>query len=146
MKWNTLKQKGNAARFINNKPYNPERPDSVTSMIQEMKWNTLEQRRIWTDVTLMHKVVNQLIAVPTAYQPELATVRGTRSSHYMQFVLHQCRINVYQHSLFSPNSLVYRNTLPESVTCCHHRLQAFTPHLLGTTVTPTVYICHGLTV
>ena len=44
----------NAARFVKNKQYNPERPDSVTSVIQEIKWNTLEQRRIWTDVTLMY--------------------------------------------------------------------------------------------
>ena len=103
-----------AARFVNNKPYNPERPDSVTSMIQEMKWNTLEQRRIWTDVTLMYKVVNQLIAVPTAYQPPLATVRGTRSSHCMKFVPYHCRIHIYQHSFF-PRTVYYWNTLPESL-------------------------------
>lgn len=104
----------NAARFVKNKPYNLEKPESVTSLIQEMKWNTLEQRRIWTDATLMYKVVNQLIAIPTIYLPSLATVRGTRNSHCVKFVPPHCRINIYKHSFF-PRTIQYWNTLPQSV-------------------------------
>lgn len=29
----------NAARFVNNKPYNSEKLDRVTSMMQNLKWN-----------------------------------------------------------------------------------------------------------
>lgn len=36
----------NAARFGNNKPYNSDKLDSVTSMMQNLKWNAPEHRRI----------------------------------------------------------------------------------------------------
>lgn len=82
--------------------------------MQKHKWNTLEQRPIWTDVTLMHEEVNQLIAVSISYQPSLATVRGTRNSHCLKFLPYHCQINLYQHSFF-PRTIYYWNTLPESV-------------------------------
>lgn len=34
--------------------------------MQKLKWSTIEQRRIWTDVTLMYKEVNQLKALKAA--------------------------------------------------------------------------------
>lgn len=98
---------------ISDKPYNQEKLHRVTSMMQKFKWSTLKQRRILTDVTLMYKEVNQLIAVPISYQPSLATVRGTRNSHCLKFVPHHCRINVYQ-LLFFPWIIYYWNTLSES--------------------------------
>lgn len=77
--------------------------------MQKLKWSTIEQRRIWTDVTLMYKEVNQLKALkadPISYQPSLATVRGTRNSHCLKFVPYHCRINVYQLLFFfSKNNL-----------------------------------------
>lgn len=75
------------------------------------------KRRVWTDVTLIYKEVNQLKALkadPISYQPSLATVRGSRNSHCLKFVLHHCRINVYQ-LLFFPWIIYYWNTLPESI-------------------------------
>jgi hypothetical protein len=53
----------NAARFVKNQPYNPEKPDSVTSMVQNLNWNTLEQRRSMADVTRMYKVIHQLVVI-----------------------------------------------------------------------------------
>lgn len=85
--------------------------------MQKLKWSTIEQRRIWTDVTLMYKEVSQLKALkadPISYQPSLATVRGTRNSHCLKFVPHHCRINVYQ-LLFFPWIIYHWNTLPESI-------------------------------
>jgi hypothetical protein len=39
------------------RPYNPHNPSSVTELINKLKWHSLQQRRVWADVTLMYKVV-----------------------------------------------------------------------------------------
>ena len=104
----------NTARFVKNQPYNPEKPDSVTSMVQNLNWNTLEQRRSMADVTLMYKVVHQLVAIAVCYMPTPATVTRTRNSHSLKFLPYHCRINTYQHSFF-PRTVTIWNTLSEPV-------------------------------
>lgn len=82
--------------------------------MQKLKWSTIEQRRIWTDVTLMYKEVNQLkalIADPISYQPSLATVRETRNSHCLKCVPYHCRINVYQLLFFFKNNLPLEHSI-----------------------------------
>lgn len=104
----------NAARFVINKPYNPEQPESVTSMLKELKWNTLEHSRANADVILMYNIVYHLIAIPAIYQPPLASLRSTRNSHSLKFLPYHCRINVYQHSFF-PRIVLFWNSLPEPI-------------------------------
>ena len=82
-------------------------------MINSLKWPSLQQRRVWADVTLMYKVVNCLIAVPVNYHPITATIRSTRRSHSMKFIPIQTRINAYQNSFF-PRTVTTWNFLPES--------------------------------
>ena len=53
----------NAARFVLNKPYNYQSPSSVTTMLQQLNWPTLEDRRKAADQILMFKVINNLVAV-----------------------------------------------------------------------------------
>ena len=48
----------NAARFVSNKPFNYQNPTSVTSMIQQLNWPTLDARRRSYDLVLMYKVVH----------------------------------------------------------------------------------------
>ena len=103
----------NAARWVMNQPYNPHNPSSVTDMIAKLNWPSLQQRRVWADVTLMYKVVNCLIAVPVIYHPVAATVRSTRRSHSMKFIPIQARINAYHHSFF-PRTVTTWNMIPES--------------------------------
>jgi len=56
----------NAARFVLKKPFNYQNPTSVTSMISELKWPTLEQRRPSFDLIFMY---NQLVLyLQTTYQ------------------------------------------------------------------------------
>jgi hypothetical protein len=88
---------------------------SVTSMVQNLNWNTLEQRRSMADVTLMYKVVHQLVAIAVCYMPTPATVTRTRNSHSLKFSPYHCRINTYQHSFF-PRTVTIWNTLSEPVT------------------------------
>ena len=59
----------NAARFVLNKPFNRQSPTSVTTMLQQQNWPTLEDRRKASDQILMYKVINGLVAVPETYLP-----------------------------------------------------------------------------
>ena len=103
----------NAARWVMNQPYSPHNPSSVSEMLNKLKWPSLEQRRVWTDATLMYKVVNCLISVPVNYHPTTATVRSTRRSHSMKFIPIQTRINAYQNSFF-PRTVITWNMIPEA--------------------------------
>ena len=59
----------NAACFVSNKPFNYQNPASVTSMIQQLNWPTLEAQRRSSDLVSMYKVVHNLVAVPITYHP-----------------------------------------------------------------------------
>ena len=103
----------NAARWVMNQPYSPHNPSSVTEKLNKLKWPSLEQRRVLTDVTLMYKVVNCLISVPVNYHPTTVTVRSTGRSHSMKFIQIQTRINAYQNSFF-PRAVITWNMIPEA--------------------------------
>ncbi len=77
-------------------------------MVQQLHWPTLEARRHSSDLVLMYKVVNSLVAVPTSYYP------APSPRHDNKFVTYQCRINAYQHSFF-PRVVVAWNKLPQTV-------------------------------
>ena len=79
---NTLESvQKNAARFVLNKPHDYKKPDSTTKMVKDLNWGKLEQRRKRSDVTLMHKVVHHLIAMPVYHHPTMAEITSTRHSH-----------------------------------------------------------------
>ena len=101
----------NAARFVSNKPFNYQNPTSVTSMIQQLNWPTLEawRRSMTSDLVLMYKVVHNLVAVPITYHPP----RSPRYMECVRFITYHCRVNVYQHSFF-PRTVILWNPLPES--------------------------------
>ena len=86
---------------------------SVSTMINNLHWTPLYQRRIHADVTLLYKTVNTLVAIPAIYYPTQALVRTTRLSHTLKFIPYQCRLNIYQHSFF-PRTVTHWNSLPES--------------------------------
>ena len=125
----------NAARWVLNRPYNPHNPSSVTELINKLQWPSLQQRRVWADVTLMYKVVNYLIAVPVSYHPTIATVRSTRRSHSMKFIPIQSRINVYQHSFF-PRTVNTWNIIPDSCVTSES-LEAFKSSIQLVPVVPS---------
>ena len=101
----------NAARFVLNKPYNYQNPSSVTTMLQQLNWPTLEDRRKAADQILMFKVINNLVAVPQSYLPQ----RSPRYVDSVRFITYHCRLNIYQHSFF-PRTVIYWNQLPVSIT------------------------------
>jgi len=116
----------NAARFVLKKPFNYQNPTSVTSLLSELKWPTLEQRKSSFDIIFMYKIVQQLVAVPINYLQDLVPsprynmneavyICNTNSSarNNMKFVTYHCNINAYQHSFFL-RVIIPWNNLPET--------------------------------
>ena len=86
---------------------------SVTAMLNQLGWRTLEQR--WADarLCLFYKIVYGLVAVPL---PEYVqrTHRISRYCHSMTFRQIQTSQNYYKYSFF-PLAIVQWNALPEAV-------------------------------
>ena len=50
-----------AARFVNNDYSNFS---SITAMMQDLEWPTLEEKRWVTKVTMLFKILNDIICIP----------------------------------------------------------------------------------
>ena len=94
-----------AARFVCN---DFSRHSSVTSMLHNLGWPSLERRRKEAKAVMMYRIVNSLIAIPTS--PYLMT--ATRSEY--KFVQPPTRIDNYKFSFF-PSAVRTWNSLPADV-------------------------------
>ena len=86
---------------------------SVTKIIQELGWRTLEQRR--ARLCLFYKIIHGLVAVPL---PDYIQYNNRISSfcHSMTFRQVHTSRDFYKLSFF-PLSIVQWNALPESIAC-----------------------------
>ena len=100
-----------AARFV--KKCNQRTPGTITSLLEELKWPSLEQRRKQTRLTNLYKIVNGTLTVQISNyfrQKE----RQTRNYHPLKFINAGCRTNIYKYSFF-PRSVKEWNELPETI-------------------------------
>ena len=99
-----------AARW---KVNNFARQASVTRIVQDLGWHTLDQRRADARLCLFYKIVHGLVAVPL---PEyiLYSNRVSRYCHSMTFRQVSTSTDYYKYS-FSPLAIVQWNALPQSV-------------------------------
>ena len=99
-----------AARWVKNKfsTY-----DSVTDMLNELGWRSLECRRIDARMIMFYKIVYGYVAIdlPTYFERPL---RYTRHMHPLSFRQIHTTARYYQHS-FYPASIVLWNRLPSEV-------------------------------
>ena len=95
-----------AARYVTNCF---ERTDSVTSMLLDLKWETLESRRKICQFTLLFKIVNDLIDVPADPYLKPSNAR-TRALHSRKFCQPHTRTNIFKFSFF-PHSIPSWNSL-----------------------------------
>ena len=100
-----------AACFV--KKCNQRTPGTITSLLEELKWPSLEQRRKQTRLTNLYKIVNGTLAVeiPNYFRQE---ERQARTYHPLKFMNAGCRTNIYKYSFF-PRSFKERNELPETI-------------------------------
>ena len=71
-----------------------DRTSSVTSMLQQLKWNTLLERRTKARATLFYKIINALEAVPS--QPYLVPIIHDTRGHAVKYYIPTTRTVVYQ--------------------------------------------------
>ena len=100
------------------------RTSSVTAMLADLQWNTLQQRRMQCKTMMLYRIVYQLIATPTiSFMIPGRSCRG----HNMKFMVPQSSVNAHLHSFF-PSAIRLWNQLP-SFTVSAPSLENFKDHL-----------------
>ena len=85
-----------AARFIFN---DWRRTSSVTAMMEQLNWQSLETRRLHIRLTMMYKISKQLVAINKEnYLAE--PTRHTRSAYPGTFMRFQCNKDALNYSFF----------------------------------------------
>ena len=103
-----------AARFVKNTPHRHSGPQpSVSAMVADLGWESLQQRRHNIRVTLLYKVKNRLVEVPEEYHPVPNNTRARRV-HSQQYVRHQAAIDTFKYS-FLPRTIADWNKLPSAI-------------------------------
>ena len=102
-----------AARFF---LQNFSKAASVTDMLSDLKWDTLETRRKkkWT---LTKKLSHNLVDISTEERLIPNSEKGTRNSHAFKYRAPEVSKDVFKFSLF-PNSITKRNSLPSDLVNC----------------------------
>ena len=95
-----------AARFVKG---DYERTSSVTSMLTDLHWNILQERRMQVKSAMLYRIVHTLVAIPVT--PFLIPVRTSRG-HSMKFFIPQSTVNSHLYSFF-PSTIRIWNQLPE---------------------------------
>ena len=95
-----------AARFVKG---NFDRTSSVISMLADLRWNTLQERRTQSKSVMFYRIVHNLVAIPAT--PSLIPARASRG-HNMRFCFPQSTVNAHLYSFF-PSTIRKLNHLPE---------------------------------
>ena len=97
-----------AARYVTG---DHKRTSSVTAMIEDLKWPTLEERRAQAKVAMMYRIMNDLLDIPKQHLIPAGHVR-TRG-HNKKLSIPQTRTKTMLHSFF-PDSIRLWNKLPQT--------------------------------
>ena len=108
-----------AARFCCNN-YQPTA--SVTAMIQDLGWKTLESRRTMTRLTLLYKMSRGEIDIDTDSFLRPHAESRTRASHSYRYRQDKATKNLYSYSFF-PRTLRQWNNLPADIVESNSRSQ-----------------------
>ena len=98
-----------AARYATNRYHNTS---SVTDMLKELEWDTLQQRRCKSRLTTLYKISNNLIDIPSSNYliPSTLSHHGNGTHFIRPF-----SITNYQKYSFFPRTIGQWNLLPASV-------------------------------
>ena len=108
-----------AARFCS-KNYNPM--SSVTDMIKDLNWESLEVRRKKARLTLLYKFFRSLVDVETNNYLLVNNETRTRGSYSYKYRVPQTTKDVFKFSFF-PRTIREWNLLPEEIVCSENLLQ-----------------------
>ena len=96
-----------AARFVKGDYHTTS---STSKMIQDLGWQPLQTRRQQAKVTLMYRIVNNLVDIPG--EQYLHTTTSVTRGHGLKFIVPYCRTDLLRHSFF-PSAIRLWNQLPK---------------------------------
>jgi len=103
-----------AARFTTNRYHNTS---SVSDMLHNLHWETLETRRQKLQLTMLYKIIHQLVEIdPIPFLTQ--TKPRPRSPHSTRFLPYSTSTDVMKFSFF-PRCIPLWNNLPASVVEAH---------------------------
>ena len=101
-----------AARFVNN---GYSRHSSVSSMLTDLNWPSLQSRRRMCDLCMFYKIHRGQVNISVPYELTSVPAYGrTRKSHDFKIGLPSSSFDAYKHS-FYVRSIPAWNTLPADV-------------------------------
>ena len=102
-----------AARFVKNAPHRMKADQpSVTTMIKDLGWDTLQSRRKTGRLTMLYKITNGLVEMPPQYHPKPQIQQ--RRGHPHMYQHHQPSVDAYKYA-FLPRTIIDWNALPSQV-------------------------------
>ena len=103
-----------AARYVTNQY---ERTASVTSMLQQLDWRSLENRRTDARLCLFYKIVNNLVKIPA--EAYLTPLHGSSRLNHSKSYQRPCSNADYHLYSFFPKTIRNWNNLPhEAINSC----------------------------
>ena len=102
-----------AARFVT-KNYSRAQ-GSMTKILKQLDWQTLEKRRKQSRLINMYKLQNKSIAIPIPDYIKRQTVSSTRQYHPARFRIMKANKNVYKYSFFPRTVSDWNNLNPNVI-------------------------------
>ncbi len=102
-----------ADRFVKN---DHRRTSSVTAMMADLHWKSLEHHRAYQQLTMFYKINHEIvnISIPPYIIPVSYRLYSIRNSHILKFTQLYCRTDIYAFS-FYPRVIRMWNTLSPSI-------------------------------
>ena len=99
-----------AAQFVLNQPWNRQHLDSISELLQNLKWPSLQVRRKQARLIFLFKILNGLICIPNQCLPSPFPVTTTRSCNPIKLQQLYARTDIYHYS-FLPRTIPDWNNL-----------------------------------
>ena len=99
-----------AARYTTNRYRNTS---SITDMLEDLSWDTLESRRTKIQLTMLYKIINNLVDIPAEDYLTFNSSR-TRSAHSKKLRHYPSTCDTFKFSFF-PRTIPLWNLLPATV-------------------------------
>ena len=103
-----------AACFVLGCPWRRDLRDSTTSMLSLLGWPSLQLRRKCARLTLLFKLLHNVLVISPEYLPVPSPVTTTRANHDFKFLHYQTSIDCYKIS-FIPRTVSEWNALPSYI-------------------------------
>ena len=115
------------ARFVKG-DYN--RNSSVTVMLSDIEWNTLQQRRMQGKTEMLYRVVHQLVSIP--FTPFLKPTRAS-TGHTMKYAIPRSTVvNAHLYSFVPSTTRIWNQLLSSAASA--NSLETFRDELQPSTM------------